>query len=345
MAVWLVRAGRHGEQEDFALEKGFAVVGWSDMGDVSDLRTRQDVLNELTRVRPNAKAKSLEVQANQLWTFVHRIQVGDLVVLPLKKQAMMAVGTIKGPYAYHADFPPGCRHARPTEWIRKDVPRSAFGQDLLYSLGALMTVCQIRRNNAEQRIRAILKTGRDPLLAELGERSPRAAQQEIEEFEILDLGQMARDQIMEYLGRKFKGHNLARLVAALLEAQGYQTEVSPEGPDRGADIIAGAGPLGFGSPRLCVQVKSTDQPVDVKVLRELQGVISSFGADQGLLVSWSGFKQSVYTEARQKFFQIRLWDSGDLVRNLLAHYSRLPDEIKAELPLTQIWILVPEELE
>jgi restriction system protein len=71
--------------------------------------------------------------------------------------------------------------------------------------------------------------------------------------------------------------------------------------------------------------------------------MSNFGAEQGLLVAWGGFKQSVGNEARQLFFNVRLWDQGELVRAVLEHYDRLPDDLQAELPLKRIWTLVPEE--
>ena len=67
-------------------------------------------------------------------------------------------------------------------------------------------------------------------------------------------------------------------------------------------IIAGTGPMGFDRPRLAVQVKSSDSPVDVSVVRELQGVMPRFGADQGLVVSWGGYRESVVREARQLYF-------------------------------------------
>ena len=41
------------------------------------------------------------------------------------------------------------------------------------------------------------------------------------------------------------GHGLATLVNAILEAQGDTTHQSPEGPDKGVDIVAGRGPMGF----------------------------------------------------------------------------------------------------
>jgi len=92
-----------------------------------------------------------------------------------------------------------------------------------------------------------------------------------------------------------------------------------------------------------VQVKSGNDPVDVKVLRELQGVMKNFGAESGLLVSWGGFKPTVISEGRRLFFEIRLWDSGNLIEAVLNHYDELPAELQAELPLKRVWALVLQE--
>jgi restriction system protein len=89
-----------------------------------------------------------------------------------------------------------------------------------------------------------------------------------------------------------------------------------------------------------VQVNSSDSPIDVTILRELQGVMKNFGAQHGLLVSWGGFKSSVIAEAKRLFFEIRLWDAGDLVDALIENYEKLSEDIQAELPLKQTWILV-----
>lgn len=101
--------------------------------------------------------------------------------------------------------------------------------------------------------------------------------------------------------------------------------------------------MGFSSPRLCVQVKSSPDPADVGVLRGLQGVLQNFRADQGLLVCWGGFKSSVIQEARQSFFTVRLWDSGELLQAIVKNYDKFPADLQAELPLKKIWALVLEE--
>jgi restriction system protein len=48
--------------------------------------------------------------------------------------------------------------------------------------------------------------------------------------------------------------------------------------------------MGFDPPHLCVQVKSSDSPGDISLLRELIGTMKTKNADRGLFISWGGFK-------------------------------------------------------
>src|SRR5690606_14991330 len=113
------------------------------------------------------------------------------------------------------------------------------------------------------------------------------------------LMETAAQQISDYIGRKFKGRKMEQLVEAILKAQGYETNLCPEGADGGVDILAGRGAMGFDAPRLCVQVKSGDSPLGREILDQLQGVMHKFKADHGLLVSWGGFKSTTIEEARR----------------------------------------------
>ena len=74
---------------------------------------------------------------------------------------------------------------------------------------------------------------------------------------------------------------MAVIVEAILRAKGYTTYRSPEGPDKGVDILAAPEPLGFGKPRLCVQVKTGDTPIDRPTLDQLGGSMTNFNAEQG----------------------------------------------------------------
>lgn len=230
MSLWLVRASRHGEQEQVANEVG------------------------------------------QIWRFTREIQMGDLVTLPLKTQSAIAIGKVQEPYGY-VELADNIKYVRRVRWM-KTIRRSTFDQDILYSLGAFMTVCRIKRHDAENHVKRLLQI-EDTVETEEQMRGVTE--------ETIDIEESARDQVTRYIGTKFRERGLARMVETILHAQGYVTRISPPGPDGDVDILAVAGPLGFDKPWLYVQVKSSSSQVDVRVLRELQGVMSRVRAKQGLL--------------------------------------------------------------
>jgi restriction system protein len=172
---------------------------------------------------------------------------------------------------------------------------------------------------------------------------PSVGNEDVPDLNRPDIKATAHDEILKFVQAKFKGHALAHLIAAVLRTQGYKTHVMPPGPDGGVDILAGSGLLGFDQPRLCVQVKSGNSKADQTTYNELRGVMSKFNSEQGLLVSWGGFTTPVKLDARKDFFKVRLWDQGAVVDAVQDNYERLDGAIKAELPLEQIWVTVPDE--
>lgn len=357
MALWLIRAGSHGEHEQKFLDESRVYVTWggfdvnlADLGDVGALR------EALAARYPSHSRKKVINHASQLWPFRAEMKSGDWVVIPSKQKAVVQVAEIAGPYTFNPNGPDPYYHYRAVRWVAKDVPRSRFAQDLLYSFGAFMTICEIRRNDAEKRVRAMAangwksEAGTASAVKKVAPRGPgvdpvvERAEDEVEETEV-NLEELARDGIAKLILSKFKGHGLSRLVDAILKAQGYTTYLSPPGADKGVDILAAPEPLGFGQPRLCVQVKSEQGPVDRPTLDQLIGAMQNFHAEQGLLVAWGGFKQSVMKELPAQFFRVRLWDQQTLIDELVSHYDRLDPDFRAELPLKRIWTIATEELE
>lgn len=222
-------------------------------------------------------------------------------------------------------------HAHQVDWFACDIPRTAFDQDILYSFGAFMTICRIKQ---EDRIKAAIHAQKQ------GKKAPQITPQESQDDEeARDIENEALGVITNLIIQKTKGHGLAKIVDAILRAKGFTTYVSPAGPDKGVDILASAGTLGFGSPKICVQVKSTDTPVDRIVLDQLGGVMKNFGAEYGLLVSWRGFKSSVINETAKQFFEIRLWTHKEIIEEFLRYYDQMDDEIKELIPLKKIWVV------
>ncbi len=348
MPLWGVRSGKYGEREALALDRGLAVIGWEDLPNLASISNRDTLRSLLASTYPNEKPKTRQTWESQLWPFIRVMADGELIVMPLKQRSGLALGKIRGPYAYQQEGGEWL-HTRQVDWVR-EVPRSAFAQDLQHSFGAFLTVFQVYRNEAEQRVQAVIAGKSDPALSGAPLPILKAPETPISDVATseaqtgsIDLAQAAEDAIRFKIGTVFKGHRLSVLIGALLETEGYRVVVSPPGADGGVDILAGKGPLGFDPPRLVVQVKSQDSAVDVSVLRELQGVMSQFNASQGLLVAWGGVTKALNREAQRLFFAIRIWDSGDIIRALQEGYEHLSDVVKADLPLKRIWTLAEDD--
>jgi restriction system protein len=338
MTLWVVKGGRSGERESRFLEQAAIGIGWEDLPDLSTFATRDALKDAYRAVYSGESEVKVGLQSGQLWAFSRTMQEGELVVVPLKTQGQIAIGRIAGPYRHRTDLGADMVHTRPVKWIRTDYPRLDFDKDLLFSFGSFLGVSTVSRNDAETRVAEIVagKPVKQP---------PDPEAPKIESEEELDLEETGRDQIIDLIQRRFKGHGLGRLVEAILRAQGFATRVSPPGPDGGVDIVAGAGRMGFDGPSLVVQVKSQYAPVDVTILRELKGTMADYRAEQGLLVCWGGFKDTLRREARNDYFKIRLWDQQDLLDALFAHYESFDEDLRAELPLKRVWAVTRDALE
>lgn len=340
--LWSVKGGRHGEYEQLMLDKNLVLYDWPEFPDLRQFQTREDIEAIYLNKYPNASPQRRGNHVGQLWAFSHKMQAGDLVVVRMKTKGAIAIAEIKGPYEYRTDL--AVNHAHPAVWLQTDLPPDRFGQDLRFSFGSLKTISRVSRNDAEARVHAIAQGQADPGLGVGAKGGPvPKGEPEAEDEAAIDLEEVARDRIRTFLSRNFTGHALARLVDGILKAQGYETLVSPPGPDGGVDILAGASPMGFGPLRLVVQVKSGNVMVDSGVLRELQGTMHNFTAPHGLLVSWAGFKESARKEAKQSYFSVRLWDQDDLITELLEHYNQLEDALRVDLPLKQVWMLATQD--
>lgn len=350
MELWLTRAGSQGEFEQKFLEEGRIYITWDELNNnLSKLDSRQMLLELLQQVYPNEKLKRLQNHSSQLWPFANIMQRGDWIVLPSKKQPVVYVGRITGDYVYNPAGPDPYYHWRSVEWFGQEIPRAYFGQDLLYSFGAFMTICRIQRNNALERLQAMYKNGwqaekiSSQIHASLSSTRLDSSDVSNDAESEPDLADMAKQQVIRLIESRFKGHELTRLVKAILEAQGYTTWQSPEGADGGADILAGNGVMGFGNQTICVEVKSGNGTVDRPTVDKLLGAMSKFNANHGLFVAWGGFKQHVPRDMASSFFRLRLWSQDDLLEQLFAVYDKLDEELKVQLPLKRVWAVASDE--
>jgi restriction system protein len=226
-------------------------------------------------------------------------------------------------------------------------------QDLLFTLGSAMSIFAPSKNNAVARLEHLLRKGTDPGNAALTgvpskpsskSKAEGVTTSDVDEPELTaDIEQVGLDRITARIAEDFAGHGLATLVTAILTAEGFYCEQAPPGPDGGIDITAGGGPLGLDSPRLLAQVKSGGQ-IGAPIVTQLHGVMTTHGAEQGLLVAWGGLTKPARDALKNQHLRVRVWEAPQVVEAVLRNYDRLPESIRAQLPLRRVWILGDGEL-
>lgn len=341
---WTVRTGKTGERTDWSFANSVVGGGWLGIPDLSNVTEKEELRGIVAEVYGGSK----NVVANltgQLWTLRHRIQDGDFIVLPIRATSQVAFGRVRGGYKYLADQEdPTRRHVIQVTWLKTDVPKTLLKQDLLYQLGSALTVFEVGNNDAAYRLEQVMAGKPDPgarSTVAIGQPKPSdgvAGEEAPNDSGVINLAEVAQDEIAKHLQEDFKGHELSALVEALLTAQGFKCRNSPPGADGGVDVLAGMGPLGMDSPKLVVQVKSQTNAVSDTVLQQLNGAIHRFQADQGLLVTFGGVTAPAKTYLETQYFNIRVWTMDDILQALYKYYPSLDGEIRARLPLKQIWI-------
>lgn len=325
--AWLFRPPRLVAFEDMALNNGLLVP---DFGVYEDLRHHfelGEVLAELELANPGETRTKLESWASQLHNLLHMIQPGELIVMPLRRRSVIAIGMARPEVETTEDGRPGRR----VEWLKTDIPLSSLMPDLIHSLNAQQYVCSITRNEAPARLRHLLQNGIDP--------GPAGTVGTVDMANLTshDVETMMRARMIAKIGSSFAGHSLADLVASLLEVDGYKCHLSPPGPDGGVDILAGQGLTGL-TGSMVVQVKSGDIVADGPTYQQLVGAVAMHKAQTGLLVCWSGVTRAVKAQMRDNWFAIRVWDAHDICAMVERHYEQLPLQIRDRLGFRKILV-------
>jgi len=329
ITVWGIHAGRTGDAYTLFLKKNVVAIGWNKIGDLSQIKADREAFKaKLSEAYPDKKPGAFPLTAGQLYRFVYVMKVGDVVVYPSKHDRQIHIGKVEGPYQYNPSLEAGYPNQRPVKWLNT-LPRTQFTQGALYEIGCASSLFHV-------------KTYADEFLAVMEGKvtPPPVAEDETVAYVAEDIEQTTRDFILKQLAQELKGHPLAHFVAHLLEAMGYRTRVSPEGPDAGVDIIAHKDELGFEPPIVKVQVKASEGSVGDPVVSALYGKVSQ--AEFGLLVTLGTFTNQALSFARNKS-NLRLIDGDELVDLILQHYEQFDSRYKGLFPLKRVYI--PEALE
>lgn len=158
LSIWLFRAGSHGKYESKFIQDNHVYLTWDELNvDLNKFQKKEELYSFLVEKYDLEKEKTAINWVSQIYPIAHRMAIGDWIVLPSKLNRTIHFGRITGEYKYNSQLESPYFHYRDVEWFSLDVPRDRFEQDILYSMGAFLTVCKIHKNNAEERIKEMYK--------------------------------------------------------------------------------------------------------------------------------------------------------------------------------------------
>jgi MoxR-like ATPase len=165
--AWVIRAGKHGEGERLALAQNRTIIGWSDIGPLTTEMTSDQLKDKIRETYGETRAASLAQQASALFRFVHDVEVGDLVVIPLQTNpGHAAVGWITGDYEYMPN-PVFVEHdavnTRTVDWLSQAAPIGGFAPDIREAFRSQGTLRRIGASNAVDRITRGLGSSPTPI--------------------------------------------------------------------------------------------------------------------------------------------------------------------------------------
>ncbi|PSK99017.1 restriction system protein [Murinocardiopsis flavida] len=318
-AAWLVRAGRDGEREKEALEVGLAIAGWHELDDLSVFATREGLREYVRATYPHAGTALVGNWTGQLWRFCSQIAVGDHIVMPMKtRPGVVAVGRVTAEYRYRADSPVGFQHVRPVEWLRTDIAKAAIRQDLLDSMGSLLTVCGLTRYDAARRVAALAERGIDPgasddVGADIAVQNSRDLLNEAARRDANDPVRMTVRDFLDRWGLVRRGSTSVERVTADLAEQGLTTR--PPFPDVGIDSTIDIIQVGE-EPTLKFALTEAQTAEDTKDASEMPSVSLHVGAlpaaNQGVasVRPDDTLKQATTTMLTKRYSQLAVID-GD----------------------------------
>jgi len=324
--AWMVRAERNGRLYDVFKDQNVVAIGWHEIGDLSNLCSRQAILAKVREQWPEISLQSAAMAAGQLHRFRSEMKVGDTVVTYDPGRRVYLVGKIVGEYERDPSIDEEDPNIRRVAW-EGEVSRDLLSLTSRNSLGAISTIFLLSKDVVEDLRRAM--TSHQP--------SPEAApgaELQVEEDVLKDIQSKALEFIKDRVSA-LGWAEMQDLVAGLLRAMGYKTRVSPSGPDRGKDIVASPDGFGFEAPRIIVEVKHRQGAMGAQAIRSFLG--GRHPHDKGLYVSTGGFSKDAHYEAERASIPVHLMNLDDLVEALIEHYDALDIETKQLVPLKRIY--------
>lgn len=324
--MWMVR-GDGGSLYDAFRGGNVAAIGWNSLAQqaISGI-SRKQLIALYQADEPQARPGTAISGASQVWRFVNEIQNGDWIITYSPANRLYQVGKVTGVSEHHPELADqGMSLTRAVQWQPREVSRDSLSTSTKNSLGSTLTVFELPPSAAEE----VLATVK-------GNPSPRVDEETAEAIgdPLADIELQALERIKDRVN-ELDWDDMQQLVAGILRAMGYKTQVSPPGADRGKDIVASPDGFGFEHPRIVVEVKHRKGQMGSQEIRSFLG--GRHKDDRGLYVSTGGFSKDALYEADRASIPLAMWTLDHLVRALIEHYAATDAETKRVVPLKRLY--------
>ncbi len=336
--AWVVRAGRGSENIDDFVDKCVVALGDPEIGDVSS-KSKEEITALYARLFPTEKERSISTWANQMARFTTEFATGDAVVTFDRDRRLYLLGTIESSYSWRPDLIAEFPHIRKVRWTR-EVARDDLNIETRNTLGAIQTIFRIG-HEAWSELQAHAK----PMNGDRSNKPPpsteptshrRDVEEESEERrDLIAAAIVQADTFIEDAIDRLDPYEMQELIAGILRAMGYRTQVSAKGADRGVDIFASPDGLGLEEPRIFVEVKHREDKIGAPAIRAFLG--GRKPGDRCLYVSTGGFRKDALYEADRAGVPLRLLTREDVRRLLVEYNEKLDPPTQALVPLRRIY--------
>ena len=327
---WAVRAAP--EIQEYVEKDSFAGIGWETIGDLTGLS--QNVIAEKVRtIEPDAHPSKQGNVTRMLHQFSSVIEVGDIILTPIKATNRVLFGEVVSQYKYDSSADLGPRsNIREIKWLRTDVGRSELSTPMRNTMGSLLTLFSLDAHRLE--IDALLQHRTPETRAEQHRIDEKHAEVVSDATNAETIESAARDRITDILYTNFDNYEFEDLVRAVLVAMGYRASgKSGPGIDGGVDIIATTDALGLNPERINVQAKHRQGASGGPDIQQLMGTLAQ--QERGLFVSLGGFTNEA---RRMRDSRVTLLDGDAFIDLLLEYYEKLGAEMQARLPLKRVYL-------
>lgn len=95
---WTLSAGEGGEMWDDFYSSGVAAIGWDDLGDLTQFKTKEEIRLKLLEIWPSDSSKKNDAHA--CWQFAHDIEVGDIIFAKQGFSRLLGYGVVESEYQF-----------------------------------------------------------------------------------------------------------------------------------------------------------------------------------------------------------------------------------------------------